>query len=137
MYRKASLQLMNEKNKLCNSAKKASRQQFFDTIDTREVSEQLDLSLLGLEQKEWKPEMVEHEIGERKHIADMPRDRTTALTDEAKLGHRICTIRALVDSEVSYRGEACQHLDLDLVGLEVKGHFRIRKVQPEVWCSRK
>ena len=25
-------------------------------------------------------------------------------------------------SDPSYRGEACQHLDLDLVGLEVKGH---------------
>jgi hypothetical protein len=35
-------------------------------------------------------------------------------------------------SDRSYRGEACQHLDLDLVDLEVKGHFRIRKVQPEV-----
>jgi hypothetical protein len=39
-------------------------------------------------------------------------------------------------SDLSYRGEACQHLDLDLVDLEVKGHFRIRKVQPEA-CSRK
>jgi hypothetical protein len=40
-------------------------------------------------------------------------------------------------SDLSYRGEACQHLDLDLVGLEVKGLFRIRKVQPDVQCSRK
>jgi hypothetical protein len=40
-------------------------------------------------------------------------------------------------SEPGYRGEACQHLDLDLIGLEVNGHFRIRKVQPKVWCSRK
>ena len=39
----------------------------------------------------------------------------------------------MIGSDPSYRGEACQHLDLDLVGLEVKGHFRIRKVQPEVW----
>jgi hypothetical protein len=31
-------------------------------------------------------------------------------------------------SDRSYRGEAYQHLDLDLVGLEVKGYFRIRKV---------
>jgi hypothetical protein len=35
-------------------------------------------------------------------------------------------------SDPGYRGEAYQHLDLDLVDLEVKGHFRIRKVQPEV-----
>jgi hypothetical protein len=40
-------------------------------------------------------------------------------------------------SDLSYRGEACQHLDLDLVDLEVKGHFRIRKVQPDVQYSRK
>jgi hypothetical protein len=37
---------------------------------------------------------------------------------------------ATVDSSLSYRGEACQPLDLDLVDLEVKGHFRIRMVQP-------
>jgi hypothetical protein len=30
-------------------------------------------------------------------------------------------------SALSYRGEACQHLDL-----EVKRHFHIGKVQPEV-----
>jgi hypothetical protein len=40
-------------------------------------------------------------------------------------------------SALGYRGEACQHLDLEPVGLEVKGRFRIRKVQPEVWCRRK
>ena len=34
-------------------------------------------------------------------------------------------------SAPSYRGEACQHLDL-----EVKYHFGIRKAQPEVRCSR-
>jgi hypothetical protein len=27
-------------------------------------------------------------------------------------------------------------LDLDLVDLEVKRHFRIRKVQPEVWYRK-
>ena len=35
-------------------------------------------------------------------------------------------------SDPGYRGEACQPLDLDLVDLEGEGHFRIRKVQPEV-----
>jgi hypothetical protein len=42
-----------------------------------------------------------------------------------------------VVSDPGYRGEACQPLDLDLVDLEVKGYFRIRKVQPEVWYNRK
>jgi hypothetical protein len=40
--------------------------------------------------------------------------------------------RLYAASDPGYRGEACQYLDL-----EVKGHFRIRKVQPEVQCSRK
>ena len=39
-------------------------------------------------------------------------------------------LRTVLVSVLSYRGEACQRLDL-----EVKGHFRIRKVQPEVQCS--
>ena len=47
--------------------------------------------------------------------------------------HLVCWAHSKVKpkdylSALSYRGEACQHLDLDLVGLEVKGHFRIRKV---------
>jgi pyruvate dehydrogenase E2 component (dihydrolipoamide acetyltransferase) len=43
-------------------------------------------------------------------------------------------IAVMVDegSDPGCRGEACQRLDL-----EVKGHFRVRKVQPEVWCNRK
>jgi hypothetical protein len=40
------------------------------------------------------------------------------------------TINYLQASAPGYRGEACQPLDLDLVDLEGKGHFRIRKVQP-------
>ena len=48
VYQEASLQLKNEKNKLRISATKESRQQFFDTIDTKEVNEQLNLSLLAV-----------------------------------------------------------------------------------------
>ena len=97
LYLKANLQLKNEKNKLYSSAKKEFRQQFFDTIDTNEVNEQLNLSLLDLDRKDWKPEMVEHEMAERKQMADLFCYQTTGLTDEAKLDHRICTIQALVD----------------------------------------
>lgn len=71
LYREADLRLKNEKNKLCSSAKREFRKQFFDTVDTKEVNEQLNLSLLDLDQKDWKPEMVEHEIVERKQIADL------------------------------------------------------------------
>ena len=45
-------------------------------------------------------------------------------------------IAGTVSSDPHYRGEACQPLDLDLVDLEVKGYFRIRKVQPKVWCRK-
>jgi hypothetical protein len=48
----------------------------------------------------------------------------------AQLARHLLSIDAA--SNLSYRGEACQHLDLDLVDLEVKCHFRIRKIQPEV-----
>ena len=55
-------------------------------------------------------------------------------------GHNILHIRS-GSSDPSYRGEACQRLDLDLdldlVDLEVKGHFHIRKVRLEVRCRRK
>jgi hypothetical protein len=49
-----------------------------------------------------------------------------------RLGLSPRCIHCGVVSAPGYRGEACQHLDLDLVDLKVKGHFRIRKVQPEV-----
>ena len=66
MYQTTNLQFQNEKNKLYGSAKKGFRQQFFDTIDTQEVNEQLELSLLDLDRKDWKPDMVEYELAERK-----------------------------------------------------------------------
>jgi len=43
---------------------------FFDTIDTKEVNEQLNLSMLDLDRKDWKPQMVEHKMAERKRITD-------------------------------------------------------------------
>ena len=62
---------------------------------------------------------------------------TLCKTGASPTAKRICVRDSPPSSAPGYRGEACQHLDLDLVDLEVKGHFRIRKVQPEVWCSRK
>jgi len=51
LYRKADLQFQSAKARLRASAKKEARQQFFDSIDTQEVNEQLDPSILGLERK--------------------------------------------------------------------------------------
>ena len=53
MYRRPDLQLRSVKANLRASTTKECRQQYFDTIDRQEVSEQLDLSLLDLERKEW------------------------------------------------------------------------------------
>jgi hypothetical protein len=63
---------------------------------------------------------------------------STAKTSTAEASTAKASVtKASTASAAGYRGEACQHLDLDLVDLGVKGHFRIRKVQPEVRCSRK
>ncbi|RMZ87469.1 hypothetical protein DV736_g5302, partial [Chaetothyriales sp. CBS 134916] len=49
MYQKADRALRSAKMVTINSAKKAARQQFFDTISTTEINKQLDLSMLDLE----------------------------------------------------------------------------------------
>ena len=64
--------------------------------------------------------------------------RTTRMTCSADSDGRVAVggyqsinlAKAVEDSDPGYRGEACQPLDLDLVDLEVKGYFRIGKVQP-------
>jgi Protein of unknown function (DUF3435) len=48
MYVKADRALRSVKKTTINSAKKAARQQFFDTISTIEINKQLDLSMLDL-----------------------------------------------------------------------------------------
>lgn len=70
IYRRADLQLRSVEANLLASTTKECRQQVADTID-RQVNEQLNLSLLDLEWKEWWPERVEHEVAERKHVVDM------------------------------------------------------------------
>ena len=66
MYTEASRALQAFKVKLRRGAMKQSRDEFFDTIDTDEIDKQLDLSLLDLEEKDWKPQRVEHQLPERK-----------------------------------------------------------------------
>ncbi|KAH6676010.1 hypothetical protein B0J14DRAFT_626351 [Halenospora varia] len=82
--------------KLRRGAVKKSRDEFFDTIDTDEIDKQLDLSLLDLEEKHWKPEAVEHILPERKRVAELICVRPADSTKEAALEHRILTIKALV-----------------------------------------
>jgi Protein of unknown function (DUF3435) len=96
MHQKAEANLRRQKVKLRRSAFKESREQFFETIETRDINEQLDLSLLSLDPEGLKPEMVEHELTERKHISELMCNEPSHLNEEASLQRRIGTIEALV-----------------------------------------
>jgi hypothetical protein len=106
MYKQADRQLRCEKAKVLISAKKAARQQFFDTISTIEINKQLglsqldvsqlDVSLLDLNKDDWEPKKVEHILEERQIVADLICKETYDLTDHDKLRHRIRTANALV-----------------------------------------
>ncbi len=60
MYKEAERALRSANIIALNSAKKAARQQFFDTISTIEINKQLDLSMLDLNEGDWEPKKVEH-----------------------------------------------------------------------------
>ncbi|KAH6666137.1 hypothetical protein B0J14DRAFT_643409 [Halenospora varia] len=91
-----SLSVEARRVKLRRGEVKKSRDEFFDTIDTDEIDKQLDLSLLDLEEKHWKPKAVEHILPERKRVAELICERPADSTKEAALEHRILTIEALV-----------------------------------------
>src|SRR6202034_1281603 len=59
------------KVKLRTATLKESCNEFFDSIDTQEINEQLDLSLLDLNATEWTPPKVEHCLTERKRVAGL------------------------------------------------------------------
>lgn len=69
LYKKASNNLQCQKVKLRNTTTKKSRNQFFDTINTQEINEQLDLSLLDLDAAEWTTPKVEHCLEEQQRVA--------------------------------------------------------------------
>ncbi|KIX09925.1 uncharacterized protein Z518_01006 [Rhinocladiella mackenziei CBS 650.93] len=71
MYKEVDRALRSAKMTALDSAKKASRQQFFDTISTIEINEQLDLSMLDLNEGDWEPKKVEHHLEERRVVADL------------------------------------------------------------------
>ena len=96
MYKQADKQLRCEKAKVLKSAKKAARQQFFHTIDTTEINRQLDVSLLDLNNEDWEPKKVAHNLEERQIVGDLICKDTYDLTDQDKLKHRIRTANALV-----------------------------------------
>ncbi len=93
LYKKAEDALQCFKVTLRKTAVKKSRDQFFDTIDTQEINEQLDMSLLDLNMTEWTPPKVEHCLTERKRVAELLCQEPT---HEASLEDQIKTITALV-----------------------------------------
>jgi hypothetical protein len=79
LYKKASNDLQCTKVKVRNAAFKQSRDYFFETIETDDVNEQLDLSLLDLNETEWTPPKVEHCLKERRHVASLLSQQSTVL----------------------------------------------------------
>jgi hypothetical protein len=96
MYQKAKHALKCARVKLRKSASKEYREQYFNTIDTKEVNQQLGLAVPDLKPDGWKPEAVVHDSEERRLIAAMLCDQTPGLTEEARLDRRIRTIKAMV-----------------------------------------
>ena len=96
MYKKANNAFNCAKAKSLNAAKKSTRQQFFDTIDTIEINKQLEPSFLDLNEDDWQPEKVEHHLKERRLVAGLLCNSTFNLSDQAKLDHRIKTANAII-----------------------------------------
>jgi hypothetical protein len=96
MYKTADRELRCAKAKVLKSAKKVARQQFFDTISTIEINRQLNLSLLDLNKDDWEPKKVEHNLEERRIVADLICKDTYNMSGQDKLSHRIRTVNALV-----------------------------------------
>jgi hypothetical protein len=99
MYDRANADLHCAKVKLRKSAKLETRDHFFETIDTEELNAQgqdlsLDLSLLDLDEKDWKPEKVEHRLEERRRVAELLCEQPPG--EEGSLERRVRTIEALV-----------------------------------------
>jgi hypothetical protein len=97
MYQKAKYALKCARVKLRKSASKEYQEEYFNTIDTKEVNQQLGLAVPGLEPESQKPEAVVHDSEERRLIAAMLCDQTPGLTEEARLDRRILTIKAMVE----------------------------------------
>lgn len=102
MYKETDKRLRCAKTKTINSAKRVARQQFFDTISTIEINKQLnqnvlDLSLLDLNEGDWEPQKVEHQLKERQVVAELICKDTDNFNDQDRFDHRIRTANALLN----------------------------------------
>lgn len=94
---KAEASLRCAKAKLKKVTFNAARDQFFDTIDTKEINKQLDPSFLDIDDKDYHPEIVVHKLEERRLVADLMRTPTKDLSEREALQHRITLVNALID----------------------------------------
>lgn len=76
-------------------AKKNTRKHYFETIDTIEINKQLDPSFLDLDEGQWEPKQVEHQLDERRLVADLICQPANTITKKDALSHRISTVDAL------------------------------------------
>jgi hypothetical protein len=97
IYQKTKYALKYAKIKLRKLASKEYREKYFNTIDTKEVNQQLGLAVPNLKSESQKSKTVVHNSEERRLIAAMLYDQTPSLTEEARLNRRILTIKAMVE----------------------------------------
>lgn len=95
-YTHASAALRREITYRKNSAFGGSRNEYFRTIDTKELEEQLiDPLLIEPERKYSDSEVVKHRFEERSRIAEMLCDLPSHLTKQERLDRRIKAIKDL------------------------------------------
>lgn len=96
LYKHADDALRCAKAKMRRLAQKETRQEFFESINVREIRTQLDPSFLDLEDCSWQQKQVEHVLAERGLVADLLCGDNTYKTDRVQTEHRIKTIDALI-----------------------------------------
>lgn len=96
MYERASADLHCAKTKVRKSALMESREHFFDTIDTKDLNAQVDLSMLDIRKEDWKPQRVEHSLHERRDVVRLLCESPSQQDQTTKLEWRVHTIEALV-----------------------------------------
>jgi len=67
-----------------------------ETIETKDVNKQLNLSLLDPDEEGWKLEVVEHDLDERRYTAQILCSEPSSLMKEASLDRHIRIIKAIV-----------------------------------------
>ena len=94
---KAEASLRCAKAKLKKATFNTARDQFFNTINTKEINKQLNLSFLDIDDKDYHPEIIVHKLEEQRLVADLMRTLIKDLSERETLQHQITLINALID----------------------------------------